>query len=166
MGSLELKWGVIIGMVNMAWLYLSYYLGMHDSGLAMIQLMTLVSVLLSVIGYVLGLRAITRRFPETQYLEGLRSGAIIAGIVAVFAALSQVIYFKVINPGWTARMVELTRQYYLESGLPEAEAEQFAEGAKQTFGLGSYMIQSALGAIIIGMISTAVVMLFLRRKSK
>ncbi|MDF1656053.1 MAG: DUF4199 domain-containing protein [Verrucomicrobiales bacterium] len=164
MRSLELRWGLIIGSVNMGWLFLSYYLGMHDQGLGMIQVMTLVSVLLSVVGYLLGLRDITFRFPDTQYKEGLRSGAIIAGIVAVFAALSQVIYFKLINPGWTEQMVELTRNFYLESGLPETEAEQFAEGAKQTFGLTSYMIQSALGAIIIGMISTAIILMFLRKR--
>jgi hypothetical protein len=29
----------------------------------------------------------------------------------------------------------------------------------------SYMIQSALGAVIIGMISTAIMMLFLRRRA-
>jgi hypothetical protein len=165
MGSLELKWGVMIGAANMVWLYLSYYLGMHESGLVMIQVMTLISVLISVIGYLLALRALAKKFPEIEYLEGIRSGAIIAGVVALFAAVAQVGYFKLVNPGFTDQMVELTRSYYLESGLSENEAGQFAEGAKKTFGMVSYMIQSALGAVIIGMISTAIMMLFLRRRA-
>lgn len=148
----------------MVWLFLSYYLGMHDGGLVMIQWMTLFAVLISVIGYLLALRSLTRTFPEIQYLEGIRSGAIIAGVAAVIAALAQVIYFQWINPGRTDQMVELTRAYYLESGLSENDANQFAEGARKTFGMTSYIIQSALGAIIIGMMSTAIMMLFLRRR--
>jgi len=149
----------------MVWLFLSYYLGMHDEGIVMLQLMTMIAVLISVIGFLMALRALTRKFPETEYLEGIRSGAIIAGISALFAALAQFIYFQWINPERTQQMVELIRAYYLESGLSENEANQFAEGAETTYGMVSYMIQGALGALLIGMISTAIMMLFLRRRA-
>lgn len=154
----------MIGAANLVWLYLSYYLGMHDKGVGSIQVMGLISVFISVIGYLFALRALMKKFPETQFLEGLRSGAMIAGVVAVIAALAQLGYFLVINPGWTEHMVSLTREFYLESGLSENEASEYAEGARKTFGLTSYMIQAALGAIIIGMISTTVIMAILRNR--
>lgn len=164
MGSLELRWGLMIGAANMVWLYLSYYLGMHDRGLGSIQIMGLISVIISVFGYLLALKALMKKFPETRFLEGIRSGAIIAGVVAIFAAVAQVGYFKIINPGWTDHMVALTRSFYLESGLSENEASEYAEGAKKTFGLASYMVQAALGALIIGMISTTVIMAIFRNR--
>ncbi|MDF1823800.1 MAG: DUF4199 domain-containing protein [Verrucomicrobiales bacterium] len=163
MGSLELRWGLIIGAANLVWLYLSYYLGMHDRGLGSIQVMGLISVFISVLGYVFALRALMKKFPETQFLEGIRSGAMIAGVVAIFAALAQVGYFQIINPGWTDHMVALTRSFYLESGLSDNEASEYAEGARKTFGLTSYLVQAALGALIIGMISTTVIMAILRK---
>ena len=166
MGSLELRWGIIIGLANLVWLYLSCFLGMHDQGLGMIQVMTLVSVLISVFGFLFALRALMRQVPETQYLEGVRAGAIIAGTVAVIAAVAQVGYFKVINPGWTDYMVEMTRAHYLESWLSENESAEFAEGARKTFGLPSYMLQSALGALLIGMMSTAIIMAFLTKRNR
>lgn len=164
MGSLELRWGLIIGGANLIWLYLSFYLGMHSSGLKGIQIMSLVGVLLSVSGYLLALRTLTRRFPETDYRDGLRSGALIAGVAAVVAVLAQVGYFTLVNPGFTDEMVALTRAYYLEAGLPEQEATQIAEGARTTYGIGFHTFQAALGAVMIGMVSSAIMMIFLRGK--
>ncbi|MEM6278033.1 MAG: DUF4199 domain-containing protein [Verrucomicrobiota bacterium] len=166
MKSLELRWGLIIGGANMLWLFGSYYLGMHDRGLAAIQAITLVSVMISVMGYMLAIRALMQDYPETQYLEGIRYGAIIAGIVASIADLSQVIYFKVVNPGWTAKMVEMSRLYYLQQGLPETQAEEYSKAAEKTFGLPSYLLQASLGAIIIGVLSTAIILLIFRKSRK
>ncbi|MEM1443893.1 MAG: DUF4199 domain-containing protein, partial [Verrucomicrobiota bacterium] len=106
------------------------------------------------------------KYPETEYREGIRFGAIVAGIVALMAALSQIIYFKVINPGWTAKMVEMTRLFYLQQGLPENQAERLSQGAEKTFGLQSYLLQAFIGAIIIGILSTAIILLFFRQKRK
>lgn len=163
MGSLELRWGVIIGLVNLLWLYLSFYLGMHTSGLAWIQVMGLVGMVLSVVGYVLGLRAVSRRFPEMTFLEGVKSGIRIAGIVAVFAVIAQLGYFYIVHPEWTDTMVAETAKYYESQGVTGADLEEYKEGARTTFGLRSYLIQAALGALLVGAVSSLVVVAVLQR---
>ena len=164
MRSPELRWGLIIGLVNLAWLYGTYYAGLHTRGMVGIQVLTIGSFLLSIVGYVFALREVVRREPETSYLEGIRSGAVIAGIVAVIAVIAQFGYFKLVNPGWTDYMVEQTREHFAAQGLPADQVEEIAEQSRKTFGLASYMIQSALGAIFLGMLSSAIILIFLRRK--
>ncbi len=163
MKSLELKWGVIIGLAGMLWLYVSYYIGMHES-LAAIQGVCLVSFLVSTAGFIFALRAIRKNEPEIEYLEGLKSGTIIAGITAVVAAISQVGYFKLINPGWTKFMVAETRSHFEKEGASKEAVELAVTGAWKTFALKSYLIQSMLCAVVIGIILSAIIMLFLRKR--
>ncbi len=166
MGSLELRWGVIIGLVNLVWLYLSFYLGMHTHGLTWIQVMGLVSVILSFIGYVLGLRAISRKYPEMTFSEGLKSGVRIAGVVAVFAMIAQFGYFYLVHPDWTDYMVEETGKYYSAQGVTGADLEEYKLGAKTTFGLRSYLIQSVIGALFVGVITSLITVAILQRKRR
>ena len=153
MGAIELRWGLIIGGANLGWLYGSYYMGMQTSGLGMIQIMTLVSVVISIIGYVCALRAIVKAEPEITCLEGVKSGV-----------LAQVGYHKLVFPGFTKYMVGETEIFYRNNGLPAEQVIEMAEGAGKTFGLASYAMQSALGALIIGMITVTIVMAILRRR--
>ena len=163
MGKLELKWGAIVGGIYLAWLYLSFYLGMHTNGLGMIQVMTVISLLLTVTGFTLALGAVVRRKPEITWGEGMRSSALIALVAAAIAAVTQVGYFKLVNPAWTATMVEETGAHYRAQDMEEAQVVKMMEGAEKTFGMASYVIQAATGTFLIGMIASAVIMAFLRR---
>ncbi len=51
MKSLELKWGLIVGGTYLIWLYVSYWLGMHTSGLAMMQIIGLISLGITFLGF-------------------------------------------------------------------------------------------------------------------
>jgi hypothetical protein len=164
--SRELRWGLIIGLANLVWLYGSFYLGMHSRGVAWIQVMGIVSILISVAGYVLAHREIIRAEPETTFIEGLKSGAIIAGVVAVCAVIVQVGYFKIVNPGWTDYMVEESRRHFEELGVPADKVPEYLENSRKTFSLGSYAIQASVGAFVIGMISSAITLLFLVRRRR
>lgn len=164
MKSLELRWGLLIGIANLVWLYGTFYAGLHTRGVAGIQVVTLGAFLLSLIGYVFALRAVVRREPETSYLEGLKSGAVVAGVVALVAMIAQVGYFKVVNPDWTEYMVGETRKFFEARGLPEEGIAEQVEGARKTFGLGSYVIQSALGAVFLGVLFSSIIMIFLRKR--
>lgn len=166
MKSLELKWGLVIGLANTAWLYASYFFGMHTSGIGLIQVMVAMSFFISFVGYVFSLRAITRIEPETSFLEGMRSGVIMAGIAAVLAMLSQVIYFHWINPGWTAYMVAETRKHFSAMGLEAPQVEEMAIHAETSFGLASYVTQAGLGSLISGIVFTALVMGLIRLRAR
>ena len=156
-GKIELKWGALIGLANLAWLYLSYYLGFGDNGLAMIRMTVLVGFILSVAGYVFGLREVHRSVPESTFIESVRSGAIIGGIATVIAVLAQFGYLKWIDPGYTEYVAGETGKHFEKSGLSEEEVAQVVEGARKTYGFTNCLLQAGLGAFITGILSTFVI---------
>lgn len=164
MKSLELKWGIIIGLAGMVWQYGSYYTGMHSNGLAVIQVTGLLGFGITLVGTILGLREVKKQDPELEYLEGVKSGAIMAGIAAIIGVISQIGYFKLINPGWTKYIVGQIQLLYQERGCPEAIIEEIVTQALKDFSLQGNIIQSVLGTVVMGIIFTAVIMLFLRKR--
>ncbi|MEM7698161.1 MAG: DUF4199 domain-containing protein [Verrucomicrobiota bacterium] len=164
--KLELKWGLIIGLILPVVLYSTYFLGWHSRGLLGIQMVMLIHFGLTMLGYFMAIREMVTREPETTFREGLVSGLIIAGVTAVLALLTQLGYFTLINPGWTDYMVEQTRLYYLSNGATEEIATELSQGARKTFGLRSYLIQSASIAIVFGAFFTAAMMAVIRLRAR
>lgn len=92
------KWGLLIGLANLAWLYLAYFLGLHTNGIMVFQIFMLVWLALTVAGFILALRSVKRQHPPIGYLGGLVAGAVSALVSAVVAVLAQGGYFKVVHP--------------------------------------------------------------------
>jgi len=164
MGSRELRWGGITGGAYLAWLYLSYYLGLHTGGLGWIQVASAIGIFLIVLGVALGLRAAWSATPEMTFREGIAAGARISGIAALIAGLAQVGYFFLIHPGWTEYMVGLTDAYFREQGLSDEAIADYVEGARTTFGFRSTVLQAVLAAVFFGMLATFVTAAILRRR--
>jgi hypothetical protein len=166
MKSLEWKWGLLIGGANLIWLLLSWLLGMHGNGFGMIQVMFAVSFFVSLSGYILAFRSLLLAEPETSFVEGIRSGAIIAGVSAILAILGQVLYFTFLNPGWTDYLVGQTRLHYEAMGVAGEQLERLLTQAEVAYGFKNYVIQSGLGALVLGMIFSAVIMGATRWRAK
>lgn len=157
MKSLELKWGLIIGGANLLWLYLSYYLGMHTSGILWVQVMSGINILITLVGFILAFRELGRREPEYTFAEGVKTGGLIAVITALIALVMQFGYFKLIHPGFTDYMVEESRLWAEQQGLNSKQVESFMESAKQNFSYKSYLVQSAVGALFFGCIFSIII---------
>lgn len=158
MKAFEWKWGAVIGGTCFAWLVLSWACGWNRQGIGMVQVTEAVPIFLSLAGYVLAMRALLRRAPETSFLEGLGSGATIAAVAALVAALARAVHLRWLDPGWTDYMVEETQRHYRSAGLDEASVAAVAEGARTTFGFASYVVQAGAGAFVLGVIFSAAAM--------
>jgi len=155
MKAFEWKWGGIIGAAGILWLVASWALGFHERGIGMIQVTAALSIVVALVGCFLAMRDLRRREAETTWIEAVRRGALIAVIAAVLAVLGQVISFKALNPGWTDYMVEQSRLFYAAQGVDEKGLAEIAESAKATFGLLSYATQAGVGALLQGVIFSA-----------
>lgn len=163
--NLIVRWGCIIGITNLAWLYLSYYLGLHTNGLALFQIVPIGWLLITLVGFFLALRRFKQQSPHFTYWDGLRNGLLVALITALIAVVMQVGYHTLVFPGWPEYMVEQTRAYFSASGLSGTALEAKIDEARQTFTLSSYAMQSALSALFGGGIISAIMMIFLQRKT-
>ena len=159
-GSIELKWGALIGVVNLAWLYASYYLEMRDNGLALIQASVLVGGIISIVGYILGMREVYKAVPEATFIESMRSGVVMCGLATVIVVLAQIGYLKVIDPGYTDYIVGEIGDYYEGAGLGADEMIQIEEGARKTYGFTSCLLHAGLGAFLTGIIATFIIVAF------
>lgn len=159
-----LRLGLLIGLVNLVWLYASFYLGMHTRGIAAMQVVVVVSAILNVLGYVLALGMETKRVGPMPYWKGVRLGAAISVVCAAVAVLAQVGYFTVINPGWTEFMVGETRKHFEKQGLKPADVEIMAGKAVESFSMQTYMVQSVVTALFIGVVLSLIIMLILKAK--
>jgi hypothetical protein len=159
-----LAWGLYIGLANLTWLYLAYYLGLHTSGIWVFQAFMLGWFLLTLAGFVLALRAVKRQDPSVGYAGGLGAGVLAALVSAFVAVAAQVGYFTVVHPAWPDVMAEQTRDHFTSQGASAEEVERVVEQARGHFTLTNYAVQSALTALVTGVVLSAIIMLFLRRK--
>lgn len=158
------KWGLIIGLANLVWLYVSYYFGLHTSGVMLFQIVPLAWLVITIVGMVMALRSLRRAEPGLTYLRGLGAGVLIAMVSAAIAVLMQIGYYKVIHPEWPDYMVQQTREHFTAEGKNEAEVSEAVEAARQTFTLPVYATQSAIGALVLGTLVAAIAMIFLRKR--
>jgi len=159
-GKIELKWGALIGLANLVWLYASYYLGMRDNGLALIQVTVMVGGIISIVGYILGLWEVGRTVPEATFVEGMRSGVVMCGVATVIIALAQIGYLKLIDPSYSDYVVGEIGKHYANAGLSREEMAQIEEGARKTYGFASCLLHAGLGAFFTGIISTFIIVAF------
>jgi hypothetical protein len=162
MKLLELKWGCLIGLVGVIWLYGSYFMGLHSDGIGKIQLMVGLGFLISFISYGLAMSAIVKAQPETSFVEGLKSGGIMAVIAAVIAVVAQFGYFQWINPDWTRYMMDQTRIHFEAAGTSSELIEEQVKWAEMNFSLKTYAMQAGLGALLSGFIFSAFAMGMIR----
>jgi hypothetical protein len=161
-----LKWGLIIGLASLVWLYVAYYLGLHTNGIVVFQAFMLGWLVITVTGYILALRSIRRLNGTLSFWNGLRAGSLAAVVTALVAVLMQVGYYKVVHPEWPDFMVGQTREHFAAQGMPEAQVDEMVARARRTFTLRNYAIQSALTALITGVVLSGIIMLFLKPRAK
>jgi hypothetical protein len=150
--------------VNLLWLYVASWLGMHRRSVAVFQVFMVIWLLLNLGLYWWLLRRAKQQQPALTFGQGMKTGALAALASAAVAALAQVGYYKVIDPGWPEFMVNHTREHFISEGKSAEEVAKAVEQAKQTFTLGNYAASSAVTALLTGVVLSALLLLILRRK--
>ncbi|CAB0150292.1 hypothetical protein PSI9734_00845 [Pseudidiomarina piscicola] len=153
----ELKWGVLFAGAILLWLIIERVAGLHGERIEYHVYFTNLFAVIAIVIYVLALRDKRSSLPNQQmrWSQGFISGLLIAVVVAILSPLLQIIAHYVISPDFFANM----QAYAIREGMMEPAA------ARDYFSLESYMLQSAIGALIMGAITSAIVAFFLRTKA-
>ena len=89
------------------------------------------------------------------YKQGFISGAVITLIIAILSPLTQYITSTFITPHFFANIT----RHVVESGqMTQTAAEDY-------FNLKSYIVQGLIGAVVMGLVTTAIVAFFTRSKA-
>ncbi len=152
--SIELKWGFLFFLSGLAWMVLEKSLGWHDRLIEQHATYTLLYAPLAIFIYVIALwekKKKTYRGRMT-FLQGFLSGLVITLVVVLLTPLSQYISHSLISPNYFANIIQLTVTAG-EKTLQEAEAH---------FNLMNYTTMSVFFAAGMGLLTTVVVMIFMK----
>jgi hypothetical protein len=152
--SIELKWGFLFFLSGLAWMVLEKSLGWHDRLIEQHATYTLLYAPLAIFIYVIALwekKKKTYRGRMT-FLQGFLSGLVITLVVVLLTPLSQYISHSLISPDYFANIIQLTVSAG-EMTLQEAEAY---------FNLMNYTTMSVFFAAGMGLLTTVVVMIFMK----
>lgn len=156
--KIEIKWALIFTLSMLAWMFFEKSMGWHDEKIADHATYTNFFAIPAILVYVLALLDKKKNFYSgvMSYKQGVISGLIITVIVTVLSPLAQYITSTIITPDYFPNVIE----YAVSSGkMTQADAEAY-------FNINSYMIQSVIGALVMGLVTSLIVAIFVKSKSK
>jgi hypothetical protein len=154
---IEIKWGILFILVGLIWMVFEKAMGWHDVHIDKHATYSLFIAPIAIAIYVFALLDKKRNFygGKMTYKQGFIAGLIITLVVVILSPLSQYITSTYITPDYFKNVIE----YSVSSGQMEQQA------AEEYFNLNSYLMQSVIGAAVMGLITSVVVAFFVRSKS-
>lgn len=155
----ELKWAVIFSVMGLLWMLLEKFCGLHDTYIDYHLYLTNLFAIPAVWVYVLALKDKKKNGYNGQmtYKQGLIAGIILSVIITLISPLTQWITSYLITPEYFPNVIKRS----VELGHFET-----TEAATANFNYKNYAIQGMAGALVMGILTSLVVMVFLRTKHK
>lgn len=156
--KIEFKWAVIFSIVGLLWMVLEKLTGLHDKYLDYQYYLTNLFAIPAIWMMVLALKDKKKNFYDgnMSYKQGLISGTILSIIIALLSPLTQWITTYVITPTYFPNVIKRT----VELGMYKTTEE-----AAAFFNYKNYAIQGMFGALVMGIVTTAIAMIFIRTKN-
>ncbi|MEQ8706469.1 MAG: DUF4199 domain-containing protein [Phaeodactylibacter sp.] len=152
----ETKWALIFCAAALAWMVFEKAMGWHGPKIEQHPYMTNIFGLVAIVIYVLALREKRQKLGgQMTWKQGFMSGLLISIIVALLSPLTQWITHSLVSPEYFPNMIA----YSIDAGYYDSP-----EAAAEYFNLQSYMMQGGIGAIIMGIVTSAIVAIFIQRK--
>tara|TARA_R110002074_G_scaffold53975_1_gene134848 strand:+ start:426 stop:902 length:477 start_codon:yes stop_codon:yes gene_type:complete len=149
---IEIKWGLIFAFMGLIWMFIERSVGLHDRFIAHHATYTNFIAIPAILIYVLGLLEKRKVYYEGKmtYWQGVKTGLLITLVVTILTPLTQWITLSIITPDYFENVIS----YAVNSGkMTQQEANDY-------FNFKSYLIQSILGAPIMGIVTSGMVAAF------
>ncbi len=154
----EIKWGIIFIISSLLWVWFEKLFGLHDIYVSQHPMYTNLFGIVAVTLYFLALREKKLKFYQglMTWKEGFTSGVILTVIITILSPLAQYITYTFITPQYFENIIAFS----VENG------RMTSEQAEAYFSLRSYLIQATFGALVMGVVTSAVVAWFLKSANK
>jgi hypothetical protein len=155
--KIEIKWAIIFSVMGLVWMLLEKWSGLHDKYIDYHLYLTNLFAIPAIWVMVLALKDKKKNFYNNNidYKQGLMSGIILSLFIAALSPLTQWITSFVITPEYFPNVIKRS----VEIGYYKTTAE-----AAANFNYKNYAIQGAIAALVMGVVTTAIAMIFIRTK--
>lgn len=153
--KIEIKWAIIFTVVLILWMGFERLMGWHDTKIEQHATMTNIFAVIAILLYVLALIDKRNNYYHgvMNWKQGFISGCILSVFIVILTPLSVYISVNFVSPEYFPNVIA----YSVDSGVQtQAEAEAY-------FNLTNYIIQSSIFALIVGIVTSAVVAIFVKR---
>src|SRR5690606_18713619 len=150
----EIKWALIFIISSLLWVWIEKLFGLHDVYVAQHPLYTNLFGIIAITVYILALREKRKEYFKgiMTWREGFTSGVIMRVLITILSPLAQYITYEYISPEYFKNITE----HAVEVGsMSREEAEAY-------FSLRSYLIQATFGALVMGVVTPAIVAWFVK----
>jgi hypothetical protein len=156
--KIEIKWAFIFIGATLVWMLLEKWSGLHSTHIDKHQYLTMLYMIPAIWIYVLALKDKKKNFHNGQmsFKQGFVSGLVISIIVTIFSPLLQWVISYVITPEYFQNVIAYSVKTGYHKSLAEAEAY---------FNYKNYAIQSTIWALIMGVLTSAIVAFFVKTKT-
>ena len=154
--KIEGKWVLIFFAATLLWMLAERLTGLHDKNIEYHHIVSNFFSVVAIFIYVFALLDKRKNYfgGKMTWLQGFVSGLVISLGVAILTPLGQYITSTLITPHFFDNMIA----YAVENEkMTQAAAEAY-------FNLKSYIIQSTIFAPVAGIVTSAIVALFVRNK--
>lgn len=157
--KIEIKWAIIFSLAGLIWMVLEKLSGLHDKHIDYHLYLTNLFAIPAIWIMVLALKDKKKNFfnGNMSYKQGLISGIILSVIIAALSPLTQWITSYVITPEYFPNVISRSVELGYFETIAEAEAE---------FNFQNYVIHGLIGAVVMGIITTSIAMIFIRTKKQ
>lgn len=156
--KLEIKWALIFIGATLLWMLLEKAVGLHSTHIDKHMYLTNLFAIPAILIYVLAFKEKkTTNSGVLTYKHAVISGLVITVLVAILSPPTQWVISEIITPEYFPNVIA----YSVESGYYKT-----LEEAQAYFNLENYMLQSAVGALFMGVITSVVVAFFMRTKKQ
>jgi hypothetical protein len=154
--KIEFKWATIFTITTLAWMFLEKTLGWHDEKIADHYWLSMLYMPVAIFLYILALREKRRRYYNKQltWRQGFLSGLVVSVFAAALSPLAQYLTHHYITPEYFPNIIE----YSVTNELMTLGA------ANEYFNITNYMMQSAIGVLVGGLVLSAIAAIILRRR--
>lgn len=157
--KIEIKWAILFSIVALAWMFLEKLTGLHDKYIDYQMYLTNLFAIPATIMVYLALRNKKKNYYKGQmdFKQGVTSGIILSLFIAFLSPFVQWVVSFVISPDFFKNAIQ--------SGLNHGYYGTFDE-AKAQYNFANYVRQGTFGALALGVITSAILMVFLQTKPK
>lgn len=154
--KLEIKWAIVFTIMMLLWMYFEKTAGLHDVHIDQHAIYTNLVIIPAVLVYVLALLDKRKNYfnGKMTYMQGFISGLIISVFIAILTPLSQWITVTYISPEYFENAIHYT----------VSNNKMSSEEAVAYFNLNNYIVQSSIFAPIMGILTSAIVAIFTKKK--
>lgn len=152
-----MKWAFLFILAQMLWMLLERLVGLHDVYIEKHATYTLFFGLVAILIYVFAILDKRKTYygNRLSYKQGFVSGLFLTFFVTLLTPITQWIISTIITPDYFTNIIEYSVSKGYFKTIAEAESE---------FNLSNYMIQSTIGALVMGVFTSAIVAIFTKRK--